>query len=63
MVHIPWKEMRKVLETARELNLTIYDSAYLWLAKNIGGKLITADGELKRKGGSKVLGELKRPPT
>lgn len=53
--------MRKVLETARELNMTV--SAYLWLAKNIGGKLITADGELKRKGGSKVLGELKRPPT
>ena len=55
--------MRKVLEMARELNMTVYDSAYLWLAKNIGGKLITADGELERKGGREVLllGELKRP--
>ncbi len=45
-----WEETADILKIARSSNLTIYDSAYLWLSGKIGGKLVTADEEIKRRG-------------
>jgi predicted nucleic acid-binding protein len=47
-------EMREIYETARQHGLTVYDAAYLYTAKKLGGVLITEDKELLSK--SKQLG-------
>ena len=47
-------EMREIYETARQHGLTVYDAAYLYAAKKLGGVLITEDRELLSK--SKQLG-------
>jgi len=47
-------EMREIYETARRHGLTVYDAAYLYTAKKLGGVLITEDKELLNK--SKQLG-------
>jgi len=47
-------EMREIYETARQHGLTVYDAAYLYTAKKLGGVLITEDKELLNK--SKQLG-------
>jgi predicted nucleic acid-binding protein len=47
-------EMREIYETARRHGLTVYDAAYLYIAKKLGGVLITEDKELLNK--SKQLG-------
>ena len=47
-------EMREIYETARQHGLTVYDAAYLYAAKKLGGVLITEDRELHSK--SKQLG-------
>jgi predicted nucleic acid-binding protein len=47
-------EMREVYEVAHRHELTVYDAAYLYTAKKLGGVLITEDKELLTK--SKQLG-------
>jgi len=47
-------EMQEVYEVARKHRLTVYDAAYLYTAKKLGGVLITEDKELLNK--SKQLG-------
>jgi predicted nucleic acid-binding protein len=39
---------RQVIELALETGLTAYDASYLWLARQIGAKLVTLDEALKR---------------
>jgi predicted nucleic acid-binding protein len=48
------REMREIYEIARQHGLTVYDAAYLYTAKKLGGVLITEDRELLSK--SKQLG-------
>jgi len=52
--NIDIKEMREIYETARQHGLTVYDASYLYIAKKLGGVLITEDKELLNK--SKQLG-------
>ena len=47
-------EMQEVYEVACKHRLTVYDAAYLYAAKKLGGVLITEDKELLNK--SKQLG-------
>jgi len=47
-------EMQEVYEVACKHRLTVYDAAYLYTAKKLGGVLITEDKELLNK--SKQLG-------
>jgi predicted nucleic acid-binding protein len=54
ILSIDVEEMREVYETARRHGLTVYDAAYLYIAKKLGGVLITEDKELLSK--SKQLG-------
>lgn len=44
-------EFEEVFKLAIKENLTVYDSAYLWLAKNKKVKLQTLDKQLKKIGG------------
>jgi predicted nucleic acid-binding protein len=37
-----------VLELAAQTRLTAYDASYLWLARQIGGRLITLDRQLAK---------------
>jgi predicted nucleic acid-binding protein len=39
---------RAVVELARETGLTTYDASYLWLARQVGGKLVTLDRKLQK---------------
>ncbi len=55
LLRTSWEEAEEVLKIARDLGLSVYDSAYIWASRKVGGKLITADEELKRKGGDGVL--------
>jgi len=45
-----WNDITEILSVVEATKLTIYDSTYLHLSKRIGGKLVTADRELKEKG-------------
>jgi predicted nucleic acid-binding protein len=54
VLSIDIREMREIYETARQHGLTVYDVAYLYTAKKLGGVLITEDRELLSK--SKRLG-------
>ena len=62
LIPILWEESAEILKIATASGLTTYDSTYLWLSKKLEGKLITADEELKRRGGiitkTVLLGEL-----
>ncbi|BAJ50414.1 conserved hypothetical protein [Candidatus Caldarchaeum subterraneum] len=62
MVPVLWNEASEVLEIAVTSGLTIYDSAYLWLSRKLGEKLVTADKDLRQKGkvvtDVSLLGEL-----
>ncbi|RLE50045.1 MAG: hypothetical protein DRJ31_02620 [Candidatus Methanomethylicota archaeon] len=49
---ISWDDMVEVLNIATLTKLTAYDSAYLYLSKKLNAPLITADDQLKKKGGS-----------
>ena len=64
LIPILWKEAAEILEVVIASGLTIYDSAYLWLSKKLGVRLITADEKLKEKGAATtetiLLGELKK---
>ncbi|MGB9717827.1 MAG: type II toxin-antitoxin system VapC family toxin [Thermoproteota archaeon] len=59
---ILWREAAEILEAATTSGLTVYDSAYLWLSRRLGGRLVTADEKLKEKGATItetiLLGEL-----
>ncbi|MEM2865144.1 MAG: type II toxin-antitoxin system VapC family toxin [Candidatus Bathyarchaeia archaeon] len=46
-----WSELPEILEIADTTKLTVYDSVYLHVSRRMGAKLVTADDELKRKGG------------
>jgi predicted nucleic acid-binding protein len=48
------REMREIYKIARQHGLTVYDASYLYIAKKLGGILITEDKELHSK--SKQLG-------
>ncbi|MEM3808255.1 MAG: type II toxin-antitoxin system VapC family toxin [Nitrososphaerota archaeon] len=48
--NIEWDELSEVLRIAESTKLTIYDSTYIYLARKIGCKLLTADIEVKNKG-------------
>ncbi|HEX4113565.1 MAG TPA: type II toxin-antitoxin system VapC family toxin [Stellaceae bacterium] len=37
-----------VVELAETMGLTAYDASYLWLARHLGGELITLDGQLMK---------------
>jgi len=37
-----------VLSVAEQCSLTSYDASYLWLARRLGGELITLDRQLRR---------------
>ncbi len=37
-----------VVDLADETGLTTYDASYLWLAKHLGGKLVTLDRKLQK---------------
>jgi predicted nucleic acid-binding protein len=39
-------------ELAERAGLTVYDAAYLWLARSIGGELVTLDERLKAAAGN-----------
>jgi predicted nucleic acid-binding protein len=39
---------RAVVELARKTGLTTYDASYLWLAQQVGGKLVTLDDKLQK---------------
>jgi predicted nucleic acid-binding protein len=46
-----WREFSEIIQIAFITKLTVYDSVYLYLSKEIDAVLITADEELKKKGG------------
>ena len=54
ILSIDVREMQEVYEAAHRHRLTVYDAAYLYAAKKLGGVLITEDKELLNK--SKQLG-------
>jgi predicted nucleic acid-binding protein len=54
VLNVDVREMRGIYEIACQLGLTVYDVAYLYIAKKLGGVLITEDRELLSK--SKQLG-------
>lgn len=43
---VPFNETGAIAETANDLNITIYDAAYLALAEELDTKVYTADGNL-----------------
>ena len=45
-----WNDMVEILNITSTTGMTVYDSSYLHLSKRVGGKLITADKELREKG-------------
>jgi predicted nucleic acid-binding protein len=45
-----WNDFSEIIQIAFTTKLTVYDSAYLYLSKEIDAILITADEELKNKG-------------
>jgi predicted nucleic acid-binding protein len=54
MLSVNIRELREVCETAHQHGLTVYDAAYLYTAKKLGGILVTEDKELLSK--SKQMG-------
>ncbi|MEM2238355.1 MAG: type II toxin-antitoxin system VapC family toxin [Candidatus Caldarchaeum sp.] len=50
--NIDWDDLSEILRIAESTKLTIYDAAYMYLAKRIGCKLLTVDTEIIEKGGS-----------
>jgi len=54
VLNVDIREIREIYEIARQYGLTVYDAAYLYIAKKLGGVLITEDRELLSK--SKQLG-------
>lgn len=36
-----------LLDLARRVNLSVYDAAYLWLARHLGAELVTLDARLE----------------
>ncbi len=54
MLNINIRELREIYEAARQHGLTVYDAAYLYTAKKLGGVLVTEDKELLNK--SKQVG-------
>jgi predicted nucleic acid-binding protein len=54
VLNIDIKEMREIYEAAHQQGLAVYDASYLYIAKKLGGVLITEDRELLSK--SKQLG-------
>jgi predicted nucleic acid-binding protein len=48
-LNIDIEEMREIYETAHQHGLTVYDATYLYIAKKLGGVLITEDRELHSK--------------
>ncbi|MEM4766275.1 MAG: type II toxin-antitoxin system VapC family toxin, partial [Nitrososphaerota archaeon] len=49
---ICWDDLSEILKIAESTKLTVYDSVYVYLARKMGCKLLTADTEVKNKGGS-----------
>jgi len=45
---------REILEVAGKLKMTAYDASYVVLAKHYGLRLVSEDGELRRKAGNVV---------
>jgi len=54
---LDWKSACEELSIASELDLAIYDAAYLFLGKKLNAKLVTADDKMyqKAKGNFSVL--------
>jgi predicted nucleic acid-binding protein len=46
MLGVNIRELREIYEAARQHGLTVYDAAYLYTAKKLGGVLVTEDKEL-----------------
>lgn len=49
VVNLGSAELVEIFSTARKLNLTVYDTAYLYMAKKRGYILVTEDTELQEK--------------
>jgi len=47
---VNWGKLKKIIDIASEARLSVYDSTYLYLSRELGAKLVTADNELKKKG-------------
>ena len=54
MLSVNIRELREIYEAARQHGLTVYDAAYLYTAKKLGGVLVTEDKELLSR--SKQIG-------
>jgi len=54
--------VKKAFETAEKYDITVYDAAYIVLAKTLGAKLITLDRELLGKLGKTSLSKLFMTP-
>jgi predicted nucleic acid-binding protein len=50
LVEVRWEDAAEMLEIAIRSGLTTYDSAYLLVSKRVGGRLVTADDELRDRG-------------
>ena len=49
LYELDWTQISQTLRIACQLDLTVYDASYLFLAKKIDAQVVTADDKLCRK--------------